>query len=733
MEADEPATTADAHDGGTIGAVASDQPLTDPADDRLGYAPFAQTVAKGIDAMSAPEGLVVGIYGAWGLGKTTVLNFVEHYLKESDGEEFVVIRFAPWWFSGRSDLAEAFFAELRAVFAKWHVRGDEVRKQLARYTKAVGAVPGLGVAAAIGELLDAGEPADVSVLKQQLSSALRNQDVRLLIMIDDIDRLTQQEVGELFAVIKALADFPNTIYLLAFDRDRVASALSDRAGGSGLEYLEKIVQVSFELPLPDRDALQTILLAHLQEIVGEVEDDLLDRSDWTKVINAGIRPLITTPRHVVRLTNTLRITYPAVAGEVNVTDFIALETLRLFEPGVYDKIRSRPDMFGILVGLEALFADVQPEAKKAFHREWLDQVTPEHKDAVRELVSHLFPRAAGLLEGQRTTFGRTGDIQRTRRISDPQFHPLYFRLGLGDQVVSRAHVTEMLRLAGDPDAFGRALVDLTCEVLPSGRTRAGVMLDELVAQTEKGIAQEHVAGVFSALMDVGDALWIGGDNETHSLGTDNATRITTILGDLLRMTPDTERCALIERSIQDSNSVTIPVLVVRRLAAGLGVPNQSSASDVEAAADDQANGVVTLAEVVKLEAVAVERIQAAANSLRLASAPRVLLVLGEWARWGSEADVRAWMEGTRADDELLAELLLGCRSLAISNRGERIRLNPMWFGNHVDINDLADDVRRLLSGSTDEEVKGACQEYLKELELVVAGKDPDNLHDHEWT
>ena len=58
----------------------ADQALHDPGEDALGYAPFAEQLARSITKMAPTEGLVLAIYGAWGSGKTTVLNFVRYYL-----------------------------------------------------------------------------------------------------------------------------------------------------------------------------------------------------------------------------------------------------------------------------------------------------------------------------------------------------------------------------------------------------------------------------------------------------------------------------------------------------------------------------------------------------------------------------------------------------------------------------------------------------------------------------
>jgi predicted KAP-like P-loop ATPase len=519
--------------------TSADRPLDNPDDDRLGYAPFAKALAKGIASMSAPDGLVVAIYGAWGLGKTTVLNFVEHYLEADQPEQYVVVRFNPWWFSGRVDIAAAFFEQMRAIFEKWQVRGEQARKYAAQLARVVGAATLSGAGDATAELLE-GKAADVPELKKNLAATLAGQDKRLLIVIDDIDRLTEGEVAELFGVIKGLADFPNTIYVLAFDRDQVAGALSQRTGQAGFAYLEKIVQVPFELPLPEREALLGLFFDQLSEIVGEVESDLLDNEELRALLTDGLDALMETPRDIVRLTNSLRVTYGAVRGEVNVVDFVALEALRVFEPHVYDSIRARPDMFGVLSGLSRAFPQAREEDQRAYHAQWRETIEdPAKREAIEKIVSRLFPEAAKIL-GARLGISRNRiDARRARAISEPDYFPIYFRFALGDQVVSREMVAALVAAAADPRAFGERLLVLAEENTPRGRTRASVMLDELNAQAEAGFALEDIPGVVKSLTSIGDKLWIETDDEF--MGVDNETRIVWLIGGLLDRVPEKER------------------------------------------------------------------------------------------------------------------------------------------------------------------------------------------------
>ena len=74
---------------------------------------------------------------------------------------------------------------------------------------------------------------DIEKLKNEISATLRGQPKRILVMIDDIDRLTSEEIRQVFRAVKSVGDFPNVTYLLAVpDKQVVARSLGDLQGGS---------------------------------------------------------------------------------------------------------------------------------------------------------------------------------------------------------------------------------------------------------------------------------------------------------------------------------------------------------------------------------------------------------------------------------------------------------------------------------------------------------------------
>ena len=106
----------------------------------------------------------------------------------------------------------------------------------------------------------------------------------MLVVMDDVDRLTKEEIRTLFQLIKANADFPRVVYLLLFDRGVIEKALDGEGGSSGREYLEKIVQAGFDLPRHDQADLDKMLCEGLNRLLSfEGANRTFDADRWGKL------------------------------------------------------------------------------------------------------------------------------------------------------------------------------------------------------------------------------------------------------------------------------------------------------------------------------------------------------------------------------------------------------------------------------------------------------------------
>ncbi len=301
--------------------------------------------------------------------------------------------------------------------------------------------------------------------------------------MDDIDRLAADEIRQLFQVVKAVADFPNVIYLLAFDREVVVKALEVSGATNGDDYLEKIVQVPFTLPLPDRTQLQGMFFERLNRMIADTPDSLFDQEHWANVFLDGIDPFIRKPRDVVRLANALGVTYAAVVGEVNSVDFIAIETLRVFVPIAFETIRGNSGMF---TGGAGRYARGDRDDERRFHEKWLAQI-PNERAVVEKLIGHVFPRLASVWGNTTYSDSSTAQWRRQLRACSPEVFPIYFRLAVPDGEVSAALVRATLAEATDAKVFGEHLLTLSRERHASGHTRAASLLADSFARSSSAV------------------------------------------------------------------------------------------------------------------------------------------------------------------------------------------------------------------------------------------------------
>jgi len=340
----------------------ADAPIADPKLDRLGRAGFARSLATSILALKGQDSVVIGLCGPWGSGKSSVLNLLVAELEKSRKKDKpLVLHFNPWWFSGQDRLLQAFLQQLgaavnRAEKDKPLKKASGLLGKLSTILKPVSLIPFIGDYAKVAQEAAASASevtkqyaeamaADLNQIRKEIDELLGELPHRIVIIMDDIDRLTASEIGQLFAILKAVADFTNTVYVLAYDERVVRRAIHSTLGINGKTYLEKIVQLPIDLPAPDRMTLQQLFLEQLQELLEDQPDSQSARTDFGNIFHDGLKHFLVTPRTCKRLVNVLRFTFPPLRGEVYWPDMVGVGCLTAFAPHVVRTITAHSDQF----------------------------------------------------------------------------------------------------------------------------------------------------------------------------------------------------------------------------------------------------------------------------------------------------------------------------------------------------------------------------------------------------
>lgn len=253
-----------------------DAPVTLREQDSYGRWPVATAISRVVDASPMEWSTRIGLFGRWGDGKTSVLNFLETQQKERHN---IVIRYSPWGVSNESSMWRGFCDALVKGFRANGIPVSFWRR--AEYWLRARLDPLATTAKFAGRLVQASGQAPFGrVVGEALASALpkailSKRDVdrvrgcasgqRVVVFIDDLDRADPVVIPQLLLALRELLDLPRFTFVLAFDRSIVAAALekyNPAWGKSGFQFLEKVVDFPFTLPSPSPE--QVMSLANTQ-------------------------------------------------------------------------------------------------------------------------------------------------------------------------------------------------------------------------------------------------------------------------------------------------------------------------------------------------------------------------------------------------------------------------------------------------------------------------------------
>lgn len=431
----------------------TDRPIDTAEQDLLGRSSFSNQLGKAIYEYNGKDGLVIGLFGKWGTGKTSVINMATNEinkLAENDENKPMIMEFAPWNYSDKDNLISLFFQSLKN---KIDIQDNEelknkVGKALSDYSGAFDAlslvpVVGSGVAAVLKTLAQAQganlmQCADLDKTREILEEALIKADKKIIIVIDDIDRLTNSQIRDVFQLVRQVADFPNVIYVLAMDREVVRNALTEVHNIDGDEYLEKIIQVPFELPELRKSKLHNIFFTKLNLIINDLPNEVVwDKNYWSNIFRNCVEPYINTLRDINRVLNTFQFKYGMLYQETSFEDMVGITTLEVLEPELYKWICNNKDAVcgGFMHGFLSNSGN-KPDYRKMYYDEF--ESLGIDPDLAISCVSTMFPVFAKDVNEYQYGYQPTLDLRSGMRVAYEGRFELYFMFDLDDVKVPRS-------------------------------------------------------------------------------------------------------------------------------------------------------------------------------------------------------------------------------------------------------------------------------------------------------
>jgi hypothetical protein len=289
---------------------------------------------------------------------------------------------------------------------------------------------------------------------QELREMLEGLDKRLIVVVDDVDRLRPAEVLDIVRLVRLVGDFPNTLYLLAFDRHRVEECLGEGDLERGRAYLEKIVQVTHDVPAARQPDVIGMFIAGLGPMLDTLPVGPFNAGDWQNILTFVIRPLLGTPRHVQRLLGSLSMTIRLVEDEVAMADLVGIEAVRVLHPPLFEAILSVADHLSAPTGLGDQSGY---QRDRSATNSPIAQMHAAAPGLAEDVCRWLFPAARRYFEN--THYGSEWEItwRQQRKVASSSVFCFYLERQLPEGVVPARAVDDALSNLTDPGELQQLL------------------------------------------------------------------------------------------------------------------------------------------------------------------------------------------------------------------------------------------------------------------------------------
>lgn len=446
-----------------------DLPITADNEDKYSRRKYAQRIARLLQTNAIESCHTVGIQGRWGSGKTSLKNMVVEQLsaQRTPLKKNIILEYNPWTLKGSDQLVQHLFTGLSNLLPRknreWKSRLNKCAHILGyaelilQGNRMVGNAKKLAEKA-IQDISSTGFEAIASEIGEELAKSQKSA----VIFLDDIDRLTDDEIAEAFRLVKAMSQIPGITFVLLYDRTHVANALAKVSKGKGDEYLEKIVQFPVNVPETPTDSITAFTENEISAIIQGVDADLSQADSRFRVIwNENITHYLRDPRRAIRYINSLEFQIAGLIDtdpkcgtqtlEVNLFDLIALESLKLFEPRVYERIyASRHELLGIS---DRHAGNIENELKKAALKDVTSDVAPESKRHADAIVGYLFPIRTSI---QVTIL----DEMKELRLNHQDTFGRYFHFSVEPTDLSHMDVRSLAEKVANPEKFNEQCATL---------------------------------------------------------------------------------------------------------------------------------------------------------------------------------------------------------------------------------------------------------------------------------
>lgn len=318
--------------------------------DELSRSSFVRSVVSEIEAIKNVHGsFTIGINETYGMGKTTCLEKIYKWLRR---DNIACFHLSPWLFSNPSQVSKEFFSGLENCLHG--CCNEQLSFVLRAYRLMLQEVEHRFNLSFLSSIFQGEQTVTESY--QEIKSKLLEAKKKIVVLVDDVDRLCGTELFSLFKLIRNTGNFPYVVFVLAYDRNYVCQELKSVIRFEDTEeFLKKIINMELLFPAYEQEIIENLAkekivtaLEPLSDVdVGtELEVTFIEykRKSLFDVVFPNIREL-------KRFINMLSLDVTVMSKSKNVkgkqwrkqimlSDLLAIELIKYLRVDIYKTLRS---------------------------------------------------------------------------------------------------------------------------------------------------------------------------------------------------------------------------------------------------------------------------------------------------------------------------------------------------------------------------------------------------------
>lgn len=362
--------------------------------DELSVYGQAKTLAENISILRPKKSFVIGFNGKWGYGKTSFTEMVFEVLETK--KNIKTIEISSWLQDEIHDINQEFLIELEKLFSPSET---EIKKLIHNYKNVLQKTEeNIINVPLLSDFLTSSK--GLNELRDSIKDKLKSYDKTIVVLIDDLDRLTKQEVFNVIKLVRVIAEFPNLIFILPYDREYIESAIIDFLPVTkSNNYLDKIINVEYKLPDYIENEFQNRLIKSIVEKTTRLIEDKTSREKKKIILHNELQKnrnhllvFINNLRDEKKLFNNLSLTIPSIIDEVDIEIFIWLELIKMKYNKIYDGVKGKLTMY--YTGTEVIKSRLLFNGQKSAFDQTFDDLimgieSDEYYKDVKKILLHV--------------------------------------------------------------------------------------------------------------------------------------------------------------------------------------------------------------------------------------------------------------------------------------------------------------------------------------------------------